>query len=85
MRSIIILLVFAVGLNTVAFSQKATIDLTFAAKYNEQYIALDSIIIKNLTQGGDTVLFAPDTLLSLDYITGIDNLEYPEILVAHGL
>jgi uncharacterized protein (TIGR02145 family) len=55
-----------------AFSQKPTIELTFTSLYKGQYVALDSILIENLTQGGDTTLYAPDTVLVLDYITGIN-------------
>lgn len=54
-----------------AFGQKPVIELTFTAENNGQYVSLDSILINNLTQGGDTTLYAPDTVLVLDYITGI--------------
>jgi len=50
-----------------AFGQKATIDLTFTAMNNDTYVQLDSIMVKNQTQGGDTVLLWPDTVLVLDY------------------
>ncbi len=53
------------------FSQRPTIELTFTAKYQSQYVILDSIYIQNLTQPGDTMLFAPDTVLFLDYIISI--------------
>ena len=36
---------------------------------------MDSILIENLTQGGDTTLYAPDTVLVLDYIAGIPGNE----------
>lgn len=49
------------------FSQ---MDLTFTATNEGQYVPLDSILIENLTQGGDTTLYAPDTVLSL-LTTGI--------------
>ncbi|MCD4736058.1 MAG: T9SS type A sorting domain-containing protein [Bacteroidales bacterium] len=54
-----------------AFGQKPVIELTFTAKNSGQYVSLDSILINNLTQGGDTTLYAPDTVLVLDYITSI--------------
>ncbi len=54
-----------------AFGQKPTIELTFTAQYQTQYVMLDSIYIENLTQGGDTTLYAPDTLLVLDFVTGV--------------
>ncbi len=47
------------------------IELTFTAQHNGQYIAVDSIAIHNLSQGGDTVLYAPDTVLSLPITTGV--------------
>jgi len=55
-----------------------TMELTFTAQYNGQSVALDSIYIENLTQGGDTTLYAPDTLLVLDYVTSIDDRETTE-------
>jgi uncharacterized protein (TIGR02145 family) len=62
-------LVFAIVTNV--FGQKQTIELTFTAQYQTQYVMLDSIYIENLTQGGDTTLYAPDTVLVLDYVTGL--------------
>jgi len=55
-----------------------TMELTFTAENNGQYVPLDSIIIKNLTQGGDTTLYAPDTVLVLNYVSGIGNEETNE-------
>ena len=45
-----------------------TIDLTYTAVDNESYVQLDSIKVMNRTQGGDTVLYWPDTVLSLYYV-----------------
>lgn len=56
-------------------AQNSQIELTFIAENNGQYVSLDSILIENLTQGGDTALYAPDTVLLLDFITNIDNKE----------
>jgi uncharacterized protein (TIGR02145 family) len=53
------------------FSQRPVIALTFTAEYNNLNVPLDSIFIQNLTQPGDTMLFAPDTVLFLDYVSGI--------------
>lgn len=66
-----LILVLALGLIVSAFSQKPTMELTFTAEFNEQHVPLDSILIENLTQGGDTMLYAPDTVLVLDYVTNI--------------
>jgi len=54
------------------FAQKPSMNLTFTAVNNGQHVPLTSILIENLTQGGDTTLFAPDTVLVLDYITGMN-------------
>ncbi|MCD4732185.1 MAG: T9SS type A sorting domain-containing protein, partial [Bacteroidales bacterium] len=54
-----------------AFSQKPTIELTFTATYDGQYVPLESILIENLTQGGDITLTYPDTVLSI--ITNIQD------------
>jgi len=55
-----------------------TMELTFTAQYNGQSVPLDSIYIENLTQGGDTTLYAPNTTLVLDYLTGIGDIERTE-------
>jgi uncharacterized protein (TIGR02145 family) len=73
MKTKIFLLILALGLIVSAFSQKPTLELTFTAENNGQYVSLDSILVENLTQGEDTTLYAPDTILVLDYITSIRN------------
>ena len=73
MKTKIFLLFLALGLIVSAFSQKPTIELTFTAENNGQYVPLDSILIENLTQGGDTIIYPPDTVLVLDYVTGTEN------------
>ncbi len=50
-----------------------TLELCFTAGFNEQWVSLDSILIKNLTKGVDTILYAPDTVLLLDFATSISN------------
>ncbi|MEJ2593910.1 MAG: T9SS type A sorting domain-containing protein, partial [bacterium] len=45
------------------------IELTFTAIDNSQWVQLDSIKLMNRSQGGDTVLYWPDTVLS--YPVGI--------------
>ncbi len=67
-KSILLILIF--GIVLCSFSQN-TIELTFTAENSGQYLPLDSILIENLTQGGDTILFTPDTLLVIDVVTGI--------------
>ncbi len=51
--------------------QNPNIELTFTGIDNTAYVQLDSITVMNRTQGGDTVLFWPDTLLVMDYQVGI--------------
>jgi uncharacterized protein (TIGR02145 family)/uncharacterized repeat protein (TIGR02543 family) len=60
------------------FSQRPTIELTFTAQYQSQPVILDSIYIQNLSQSGDTTLYAPNTVLLLDYILGIIDFEESE-------
>ena len=75
MKTKMLLSVLALSITISAFSQKSTMELIFTAENNGQYIPLDSILIENLTQGGDTTLYAPDTVLVLDYLSGIGNNE----------
>jgi len=50
--------------------QNLTLDLTFTAVNNETYIQLDSIKVMNRTQGGETVIYWPDTSLTLEITQG---------------
>jgi hypothetical protein len=53
--------------------QKAAITLTFTSVYYQGgYVPLDSIRVSNNTQGVDTVLYYPDTVLVLESTVGID-------------
>ncbi len=65
------LTVIAFSIIIVTFSQKPTFDLSFTAIESATYKQLDSIKVMNRTQGGDTVLFWPDTILVLDYQNAI--------------
>ena len=63
MKNILLLLIInAIGQNTVV--------LTFTADNNAAYVQLDSIKIMNRTQGGDTIVYWPDTTLSLEINPG---------------
>jgi uncharacterized protein (TIGR02145 family) len=55
------------------FSQRPTLELTFTAEDNGVYMQLDSIKVMNRTQGGDTTLYYPDTVLVI-YFVGIPEL-----------
>jgi uncharacterized protein (TIGR02145 family) len=57
-----------------AYGQKPTLELTFTAINSAAYIQLDSIKVMNRTQGGDTILYWPDTTLVLDYQVGISKI-----------
>ncbi len=54
--------------------------LTFTADSNGKYVQLNSILIENISswEGGDTTLYFPDTVLVLDDITGIEDMETNE-------
>jgi hypothetical protein len=52
---------------------QTTITLTFTAEVNGNHQPLDSILILNITQGGDTTLYPPDTVLVLDHGIGIED------------
>ncbi len=67
-----LLTVFMIAMITGAMAQKPTMTLTFTADNNGQHVPLNSILIENLTQGGDTTLYAPDIVLVLEYITGVN-------------
>lgn len=74
------LLVLAASLTVLmAIGQKPVINLVFSAEHAGSYIELDSLVVKNLTQGVDTLLLYPDTVLKLEYNTGID-----EFLIKNG-
>jgi uncharacterized protein (TIGR02145 family) len=62
-------LTFAV-LSLMALGQRSVMELTFTAISLNAHIQLDSVKVMNRTQGGDTVLYYPDTVLAL-YTTGI--------------
>lgn len=50
--------------------QRSAIELTFTAVNNVTHVQLDSIKIMNRTQGGEIMIYWPDTVLSLDITTG---------------
>ena len=51
-----------------ATAQRPAMELTFTAINNATWVHLDSIKIMNRSQGGDTVLFYPDTVFVIDYV-----------------
>lgn len=71
MKPKILLTALMIAIIIGAFAQKPTMTLTFTADSNAHHVLLNSILIENLTQEGDTTLYAPDTVLVLDYLTGM--------------
>jgi uncharacterized protein (TIGR02145 family) len=71
MKLKIILSFLAFALIFSVVGQKPTMELTFSAINGASYVQLDNIKVMNRTQGGDTVLYYPDTVLVLDYQVGI--------------
>ncbi len=47
------------------------ISFTFTANHTCEYAPLDSVVVENLTQGGDTVLYWNDTILTI-VLTGVE-------------
>jgi len=73
---ILIVLMFLLAYS--GFCQRPTIELSFSAQYQSQPVTLDSIYIQNLSQPGDTTLYAPNTVLLIDYILGIPDFQETE-------
>jgi len=67
----IFLSIMIVGLVLSSYSQKPSLELSFTAIDSVSYVQSDSIRIMNRTQGSDTILHWPDTVLVLDYNVGI--------------
>ena len=53
------------------YGQKATITISHAVTYDSISVLPDSILVTNITQGGDTTLHGSDTTLVLDYTTSL--------------
>ncbi len=54
-----------------ANSQNQSITLKFTAENNVEHVALNSILIENLTRGGEMQLNYPDTVVTFDFNVGI--------------
>ena len=66
-KSFYLIPILTIGLISNTFGQDP-LELTFTAQNNGLHVPLDSISITNLTQGGDTILYAPDTVLLLGFV-----------------
>jgi uncharacterized protein (TIGR02145 family) len=71
MKTKFVFTVLALGLMLHSFGQKYSLSLTFTALDGDKYCQLDSIAIKNITRNVDTILYFPDTVLLLNYPSGI--------------
>jgi uncharacterized protein (TIGR02145 family) len=70
MKKNITLFILLAGVAFVAFGQKSVMELTFSAVNNTSRVKLDSIKVMNRTQGGYTMIYWPDTILSLEVSPG---------------
>ncbi len=77
MKARVILVTLFIITGLMSFSQRSAMELTFTAINNTTHSQLDSIKIMNRTQGGDTVLYWPDTVLTI-YFVGIPEINKPE-------
>jgi uncharacterized protein (TIGR02145 family) len=71
MKTIFLLSIAIFAMVMGVYPQEESITLTFDAQYQGEAIPLDSIFIQNLTQGGDTMLYWPETNVVIDIETGI--------------
>jgi uncharacterized protein (TIGR02145 family) len=70
MKTKIILSVLALVVMASAFGQKPTLELTFTAIDNVSYVQLDSIKVMNRTQVSNSVIYWPDTTLTMEINPG---------------
>jgi uncharacterized protein (TIGR02145 family) len=70
MKTKFTLLLILVTAFILTMGQNPTINLTFSAIDSAAYIQLDSINIMNRSQGGETMIYWPDTTLSLEITPG---------------
>ena len=73
MKNAILLFLLMFALSGIQ-AQEQDITLRFSASHGCAHAPLDSVLIENLTQGGETTLIYPDTILSI-IITNIDIIE----------
>ncbi len=73
MKRLSSILILFLTLITCARAQIITI--TFEGTLNATPIPLDSILVMNLTAGGDTTIYFPDNMLVLDGATGLEQMD----------
>jgi uncharacterized protein (TIGR02145 family) len=69
MKKISLFIAPAILFITGVSGQRSSLDLTFTANDSAAYAGLDSIRVMNRSCGGDTILYWPDTVLSLYYVS----------------
>lgn len=74
MKTNFFLLFMSIGFVINTLGQSNTLELTFTAVDNNAYVQVESIKVSNLSNGSDTVLFWPDTVLLMDYQVGTPEL-----------
>jgi uncharacterized protein (TIGR02145 family) len=52
------------------FGQGSNLEFTFSAIYNTSHIQLDSVKIMNRSQGGENMIYWPDTNISMEVMAG---------------
>ncbi len=57
-------------------SQTPYIDLTFTSSFQGLHVPLDSILVSNVSKNSDTMLYGSDTVIRLEYETGIGEKIY---------
>jgi uncharacterized protein (TIGR02145 family) len=72
------ILLLAFAYISISYGQRPAFELTFTGIKDTSYFQPGTIRVKNLTQGGDTTLYYPDTVLVLNYV-GINEIsDLPE-------
>ncbi len=78
MKKILILVVLAIGLMSVAKSQSITLRFT-GENDDATYIKLDSVVIRNNTRNWEETIYYPDTVLNMPYLTSSIGMEQTAI------
>jgi len=72
---IYVLAIMGIFLTLSLYSQNKDLTLTFTAENNGEYLILDSILIRNLTQGGDIMLYDTSYIVSNNHVEFENNYE----------
>lgn len=72
------LLLFQIIILGNSISAQQNLEISFEGHYYGQAVKLDSVLIRNITKGCDTILYSPDTILVLDYAVGLPATQQQE-------